>query len=266
MTQREEIDKWADSLGLEPKFATEPVGHIYTINKVQHCTIEKELDDCALYTGSQLRAAIAQAQAANPWQQEVEEQVVITCGGPADWNNPKAMVDYLIDYHVDVALDPQVSSDAQALIDQGKAQAADRCRHGVWAADHCYQCDKEQAQAAESTMQEVATDGALVEVRRTNGFWQRYNIYDSVATADDTKARVDGPGLEVRVVPLYRTPPQHQAEISAPHAEIDDCHKRMRLALEALRELADCGAEAWSAERPCVKDGYAAIAALEGVL
>lgn len=89
-----------------------------------------------------------------------------------------------------------------------------------------------QAQAAESTMQEVATDGALVEVRRTN----------------------------------YRTPPQHQAEISAPHAEIDDCHKRMRLALEALRELADCGAEAWSAERPCVKDGYAAIAALEGVL
>ena len=121
-----------------------------------------------------------------------------------------------------------------------------------------------QAQAAESTMQEVATDGALVEVRRTNGPWQRYNIYDSVATADDTKARVDGPGLEVRVVPLYRTPPQHQAEISAPHAEIDDCHKRMRLALEALRELADCGAEAWSAERPCVKDGCAAIAALEG--
>ena len=40
----------------------------------------------------------------------------------------------------------------------------------------------------------------------------------------------------------------------------------MRLALEALRELADCGAEAWSAERPCVKDGDAAIAALEGVL
>ncbi len=66
MTQREEIDKWADSLGLEPKFATEPVGHIYTINKVQHCTIEKELDDCALYTGIQLRAAIAQAQAAEP--------------------------------------------------------------------------------------------------------------------------------------------------------------------------------------------------------
>jgi len=33
-----------------------------------------------------------------------------------------------------------------------------------------------------------------------------------------------------------------------------------------LRELADCGAEAWSAERPCVKDGDAAIAALEGVL
>lgn len=53
-------------------------------------------------------------------------------------------------------------------------------------------------------------------------------------------------------VPLFTTPPQHQAA--------------MKLALEALRELADCGADAWSAERPCVKDGYAAIAALEGVL
>ena len=67
----------------------------------------------------------AQAQAtANQWKQEVEEQVVVTCGGPAEWDNPKAMVDYLIDYHVAVALDPQVSSDAQALIDKGKEQAA----------------------------------------------------------------------------------------------------------------------------------------------
>ena len=50
-------------------------------------------------------------------------------------------------------------------------------------------------------------------------------------------------------ITLYATPPAHTGA--------------MRIALEALRELADCGAEAWSAERPCVKDGYAAIAALE---
>ena len=47
---------------------------------------------------------------------------------------------------------------------------------------------------------------ALVEVRRTDGPWQRYNEYASVAVAEDTKARTDGNGIEVRVVPLYREP------------------------------------------------------------
>lgn len=44
---------------------------------------------------------------------------------------------------------------------------------------------------------------ALVEVRRPHGPWQRYNVYDSVAVAKATEARVSGEGLEVRVVPLY---------------------------------------------------------------
>jgi len=30
-------------------FAGEPVGHLYTIAGVQHCTITTALDDCALY-------------------------------------------------------------------------------------------------------------------------------------------------------------------------------------------------------------------------
>jgi len=45
---------------------------------------------------------------------------------------------------------------------------------------------------------------ALVEVRRTNGPWRRYSVYDTVAAAEGTKARTDGNGIEVRVVPLYR--------------------------------------------------------------
>ncbi len=47
-------------------------------------------------------------------------------------------------------------------------------------------------------------EAALVEVRRTNGPWQRYNVYYSVSLAEATKARTNGNGLEVRVVPLYR--------------------------------------------------------------
>ena len=34
--------------------------------------------------------------------------------------------------------------------------------------------------------------------------------------------------------------------------------------LEALQELADCGAEAWGADRPCVADARAAIAKATG--
>ena len=46
--QPDKIGQWADSLGLYLPEAG-PVGHVYTINGVQHCTIEKELPDCALY-------------------------------------------------------------------------------------------------------------------------------------------------------------------------------------------------------------------------
>ena len=53
-------------------------------------------------------------------------------------------------------------------------------------------------------LESVEPVGALVEVRKPDGSWQRYNIYDSVALAEDTKARTEGDGIEVRVVPLYR--------------------------------------------------------------
>ena len=54
--------------------------------------------------------------------------------------------------------------------------------------------------------------------------------------------------LEADLVPLYAAPPNHRAV--------------MEQALEALSELTDCGEEAWTADRPCVKDGRAAIAAI----
>jgi hypothetical protein len=53
---------------------------------------------------------------------------------------------------------------------------------------------------------------ALVEVRRTNGPWQRYNVYDSVVIAEDTRQRTDGGEMEARVVPLYAAGAAPQAQ------------------------------------------------------
>ena len=49
---------------------------------------------------------------------------------------------------------------------------------------------------------------AYLEVRRPNGPWQRYNLYSSVAVAEDAMRRIEGPPIEVRVLPLYTTPPK----------------------------------------------------------
>jgi hypothetical protein len=45
---------------------------------------------------------------------------------------------------------------------------------------------------------------AVVEVRRTNGPWQRYDVYSALAVAEDTRRRVEGDGIEARVIPLYQ--------------------------------------------------------------
>ena len=80
-----------------------------------------------------------------------------------------------------------------------------KCEH--WQV--CPECNpKRDAEVKE--IESVTAVGALVEARRVNGPWQRYNIYDSVSLAEDTKRRTDGAGIEVRVVPLYAAPVQAQ--------------------------------------------------------
>ena len=51
---------------------------------------------------------------------------------------------------------------------------------------------------------------AYLEVRRPNGPWQRYNLYSSVAVAEDAMRRIEGPPIEVRVLPLYTIPPKRE--------------------------------------------------------
>lgn len=63
--------------------------------------------------------------AMNPWQQAVDDEMVALHLGVA-WGDPKTCLKALLDWHVSVALDPSVSSDAAALVDRGRAEAKTR--------------------------------------------------------------------------------------------------------------------------------------------
>ena len=59
----------------------------------------------------------------DPWRDAIDAQLVCLHLGTADsFSNAGAALDALIDWHVQVALDPAVSSVAQALVDRGAAQ------------------------------------------------------------------------------------------------------------------------------------------------
>ena len=68
-----------------------------------------------------------QAQpAANEWREAVDNELVCLHLGTADsFPTAQAALAALINWHVRVALDPEVSSDAQALIDRGAAAVAE---------------------------------------------------------------------------------------------------------------------------------------------
>ena len=42
-----------------------------------------------------------------------------------------------------------------------------------------------------------------LRVRRADTEWRRYSIYESYKQALDTMKRVEGPPLELKIVPLY---------------------------------------------------------------
>ena len=66
-----------------------------------------------------IRAELAQE---NPWRDAIDAELICCHIGTADsFPDPKDALAALIDWHVAVALDPEVSSDAQALVDRGAA-------------------------------------------------------------------------------------------------------------------------------------------------
>ena len=73
-----------------------------------------------------LRAALAEAEAEapNPWREAVHDALVILFElNEKNAEDPRQAVADLVAAEVRIALDPAVSSDAQALIDRGKAEA-----------------------------------------------------------------------------------------------------------------------------------------------
>lgn len=69
---------------------------------------------------------LTQPQSANPWRDAIDDALICTHIGTVEsFPTAQEALDALIDWHVRVALDPEVSSDARALIDKGAAAVAD---------------------------------------------------------------------------------------------------------------------------------------------
>lgn len=60
------------------------------------------------------------AKPRNDWKQAIDDELVTIESTADSYPSAKDALKALIDWHVSVALDPRVSSDAQALIDQGR--------------------------------------------------------------------------------------------------------------------------------------------------
>ena len=77
-------------------------------------------------TVKRLTAAAEQRGAA--WQDAVIEQLVVAhIYRKEHATDPRKALQDLISWHVQVALDPQVSSDAQALVDRGAEAMQEKC-------------------------------------------------------------------------------------------------------------------------------------------
>ena len=76
-------------------------------------------------TGFDSKRQASKSLVANPWREAIDAELVCLHLGTVDsFHSAKSALDALIDWHVSVALDPEVSSSAQALIARGAAQAA----------------------------------------------------------------------------------------------------------------------------------------------
>lgn len=88
-----------------------------------------------LYTESKLLAMYA---AGAEWKEAVLDHCTVAYSAFYE-DDPKKTLDVLIDWHVKVALDPQVSSDAQALINKGAEAMREQVLRGLRSEDDSQQ-------------------------------------------------------------------------------------------------------------------------------
>jgi len=115
-----------------------------------------------------LYAAAPPAAPADQWKAAIDDELVCCHIGTTDsFPDAKSALKNLIDWHVSVALDPAVSSDARALIDKGKAAAPvvpAVCDGGTCGlGGYCANCPK---QSAAPVVREPLTDEQLRDVLR----------------------------------------------------------------------------------------------------
>lgn len=79
------------------------------------------------------RESAAALEAMQAWRDTVDEMLTVQHEIASD--DPRESINRLINWHVSVALDPCVSSDAQALIEQGAADAQADARRYRWLRD-----------------------------------------------------------------------------------------------------------------------------------
>ena len=74
-------------------------------------------------TGFESKRQASKSLAANPWREAIDAELVCLHLGTVDsFPTADQALKALIDWHVATALDPEVSSDAQALVDRGATQ------------------------------------------------------------------------------------------------------------------------------------------------
>lgn len=100
----------------------------------------------------------AELAEANKWREAVIDALVVSCIYTAEHDsNPRKAINDLLAWESQIALDPAVSSDAQALIDQGRAELAEVKKALAEERERCAKiCD-------EYPLRDPAEDG--------NGYW-----------------------------------------------------------------------------------------------
>lgn len=83
-------------------------------------------DDPVPVKTDDLRTLLSALDAAQAAEQAIDDELVTIGATLSTYPTPRDAVRALIDWHVAVALDPSVSSDARALIDRGAAAQAPR--------------------------------------------------------------------------------------------------------------------------------------------